>query len=352
MHPGIIVNIARAAFVMVCCLLGITLALSFRSDAWIGALAGTGFALFFVLVDFLLKNVTIRGFSSATFGLMVGILCAWLITRIGVFENLWMQSLDNYESIRNLAELMLYTSLGFLGITLSLRSDREEFSLIIPYVRFRREGVHDAPLLLDSNVIIDGRIPGIYETGFISGSILIPRFVVDEIQLLADSNSDNRRERGQRGLECIEDLQAMQSADVTIYGDTLEKGEHVDQKIIALARSVGARILTNDANLCKAAAIQNLGSLNLNELARALHAKAGTGDRFELTLTKKGREDHQAVGYLPDGTMIVVNQGIAELGNEVHVEVATSLQTSAGRLVFAEIVPSEGEDDPEQESAA
>ena len=339
MQTVFIVHLARALFVTVSCLLGILVALGFEGEAWLGAVSGTIFALFMVLVDILLKNLTVRGFSSATFGLLIGVGCAWLVTRIGVFENPWMQSLENADSIKSLAELMLYSSLAFLGVTLAVRSDREEFSFIIPYVRFRKEASHDAPILLDTNVIIDGRIEAIYQTGFLSGSLIVPKFVLNELQLLADSKDEAKGARGKKGLESLRALQEMPDADVTIYTeDYTPPGEKVDSQLVSLARAIGARILTNDLNLGKVADLQKVQILNVNDLARALHPTIVTGDTFTLTLTKKGREDHQAVGYLDDGTMIVVNEGINSIGKEVKVKVETSLQTSAGRLVFAGIV--------------
>jgi len=339
MHPVFLVSLARAGFVALCCLLGISLALGFGAAAWVGALAGTGFGLLIVLIDVLLKNVSIRGFSSATFGLMIGIFCAWLITRVGIFDSTWFQSLDNQQDIQRLAELMIYISLGFLGITLAVRSDQEEFSFIIPYVRFRREGAFDQPILLDTNVIIDGRVEAIYDTGFLNGTLIIPQFVLDELQLLADSKDTSKGERGRAGLESLRSLQKLPEAEVTIYADkSLQPGEHVDAKIIALARLLGARILTNDVNLGQVAKLQKVNILNLNSLAKALHPTVITGDEITIALSKTGREEHQAIGYLSDGTMIVVNEGVEMIGKEVPVRITTSLQTSAGRLVFAELI--------------
>ena len=313
--------------------------MGFKAEPWVGAFCGTGFGLVIIFVDRMLKGLSIRGFSSATFGLMIGIFCAWLVTQTGIFESTWMRSLENFEAVRDLAELALFTSMGFFGITLALRSDREEFSFIIPYVRFRQEASRDRPLLLDTNVIIDGRISAVYEAGFLSGSLVVPQFVLDELHRLADSRDVGKSERGKKGLEELKHLQAMPSSGVVVLkGEDLVEEGLVDKELVRVARQVGACIVSNDANLRRVAELQNVTVLNLNELAKALHPTVVTGEEFILTLTKRGREEHQAVGYLEDGTMIVVNDGIDKLGKDVLVRVATQLQTSAGRLVFAEPV--------------
>ena len=192
MNPHLTVGIARAFFVAISCLLGISIALGLGIEAWKGALSGTAFGLIVVGVDLLLKNFTIRAFSSATFGLLIGILCAWLLLRVDLFNNPWLKSKFpigeiTSEDVIEVLELALYMALGFLGMTVALRSTREEFSFVIPYVRFRQEGVQGQPLIVDTNIIIDGRIPAIVGTGFLSGTLIIPRFVLDELHILADS---------------------------------------------------------------------------------------------------------------------------------------------------------------------
>jgi len=338
MQQNFIVGLARAGFVTLCCLMGITLALGFGSEPWIGAFGGTGFGLFMIVIDRLLKKLSIREFSAATFGLMVGVLCAWLITQTGIFESTWMRLLKNFEAIRDLAELVVFTSMGFLGITLAVRSDREEFSFIIPYVHFRQEASRDRPILLDTNVIIDGRIEAVYDTGFMAGALIVPQFVLEELHRLADSNDAGKSERGKKGLEELKHLQAMPSSGVVVLrGEELKEEGQVDKELVRLARQLSARILSNDVNLGRVAGLQNVEVLNLNDLARALHPTVVTGDEFTLTLAKRGKEEHQAVGYLDDGTMIVVNDAVDRLGEEVPVCVVAQVQTSAGRLVFAEI---------------
>jgi uncharacterized protein YacL len=339
MQQAFLVALARAGFVTLCCLLGISLALGFGAEPWVGALCGTGFGCLMIAIDRMLKHLTIRGFSSATFGLMIGILCAWLVTQTGIFESMWMRSLKNFDAVRDLAQLALFTSMGFFGISLAVRSDREEFSFVIPYVRFRQKASLDRPLLLDTNVIIDGRIRAVCEAGFLTGSLVVPQFVLDELHRLADSRDATKSERGKTGLDELKLLQEMPAPGVVVLKvDQIEEEVETDSELVRVARKFGASIISNDTNLRRVAELQNVTVLNLNDLAIALHPRVVTGDEFNLTLSKRGREEHQAVGYLDDGTMIVVNGGIGELGNDVRVRVTTQLQTTAGRLAFAELI--------------
>ncbi|MEM7386213.1 MAG: PIN domain-containing protein, partial [Verrucomicrobiota bacterium] len=332
-------NLARTFFVTVSCLLGIAVSLSFQEEAWVGALAGTCFGLFVVVVDIALQNFTLRGFSNATVGLMVGLFCAWLITRVDVFEVKWWSNvLNDKEMVKSIYQLVLYMTFGFLGVSFGMRSNREEFSFLIPYVRFRQDSAQDAPLLVDTNIIIDGRIPKICETGFLSGALVIPRFVLDELHVLADAPDAIKQERGKRGLECLNQMQNSRNLEVTVHEDYQEREALVDTKLIQLARRLGARLLTNDGNLGKVARLQGVTVLNLNQLARAMRPMVMPGDPLELKLVKEGKDPHQAVGYLPDGTMIVVNNSIHMLGKHAEVIVGGTTPTSAGRLIFAELV--------------
>lgn len=335
-HNNTPTNVARAAFILIATLLGISLALGQGANfGWIGALAGLFFGLLVIVIDLGLRNFSIKGFSSGTFGLLVGLLCAWLITNIGFFEAGWM---EQYQLAADIFRLALYLGLGFVGMMLALRSKREEFSLVIPYVRFRQEGVQDQPLLTDSSAIIDGRLARLFATGFLSGPILVPRFVLDDLQGLADDGNEIRRARGKRGLECLAQLRKSPKIEVSIHEEEPNGADNgSDGKLIALARVSGARLITADANLAKVARLQNVTVLDLNDLAQAMRPSVAPGDEIDLNLVKEGKDSHQAVGYLPDGTMIVVNQAVKKIGTVQSVVVAGAVQTSAGRLIFAEL---------------
>lgn len=329
-----LLNIIRMLFLLLAGFVGAVVAMGEAAHIWwFGAILGVGFASAVIVLDILLRQFTIRTFSHGTFGLLIGLLCAWLVTRV-FFEAGWAEQFPLAGSIFNLA---VFLGFGFIGVMLALRSKREEFSLLIPYVRFRQDALQDLPTLLDTNIIVDGRIPGICKAGFLGGSLVVPRFVLEELQKMADSTDDMKRSRGRRGLDSLNAMKSSGMAEITIRDETFEGGLSFDAKMVQLADLMGARILTNDANLGRVARLKGLSVLNLNELALALKPIVSTGDELDLELIKEGRDDHQAVGYLADGTMIVVNHAKRFIGTMQTVVVAGAVQTSAGRLIFAEL---------------
>ncbi len=329
-----LMHLARVGFALICIFGGISLAVGAEPARawWIGSLYGLLFASLMVGMEFFLQDLSFRRFSHATIGLLIGLMGAWLISQIFKTKGLF-----GGPEVQNLVELMLYLGFGFLGMMLALRANKEEFSLLIPYVRFRQDSVADQPLLVDTNAIIDGRIPKICATGFLGGSLIVPKFVVDELHKLADSKDDMRRARGKRGLESLNQMRQSAHLDITIQEEAPNDEKMVDAKLVVMARLLGARLLTNDVNLGKVARVRGVGVLNLNDLANAMRPMVAPGDELRLSLTKEGKDPHQAVGYLPDGTMIVVNHAVEKLGSNQDVIVAGAVQTSAGRLIFAEL---------------
>jgi uncharacterized protein YacL len=334
------IRLVRALFFAFSVFIGMAIATGLQQEAWTGAVSGALFMGLLMLLDAILARFTLRDFSHATLGLAVGLFCAWLITRIGVFQLAYFQNHANGDTLQNIVEICIYGTLAFFGVTFALRSDRDQFAFLIPYVRFRRDGSEGEPMLLDTNVIIDGRLPGVFATGFLSGAVVVPRFVLDELQRLSDSAEPAKVMRGKRGLEMMEKLRAIPGMTVSIH----EEGggpssAAVDTRLVTLARELNARLLTNDDNLVKVARLRGITVLSFHELAVALHPELSAGDELKLSLTKPGKDKHQAVGYLPDGTMIVVNNAASQIGQTVDVVVSGTLPTSAGRLIFAEIKP-------------
>ena len=187
-------------------------------------------------------------------------------------------------------------------------------------------------------MIIDGRIADLCATGFLSRSLIVPRFVLGELQTLADSRDPIKRERGRRGLEILNQLQGSREVEVSIHDTTGDNADlAIDARLVRTAKLLQARLLTNDTALCQVARLQQVQALNLTDLVRALRPTVVAGAELELDLVKEGRDAHQAVGYLPDGTMIVVNHARPHLGKVVTVVVSSALQTGAGRLIFAEL---------------
>lgn len=340
MKPSWSIRLVRALFFAFSVFIGIAIALGLEQEAWVGAVCGAVFMGLLMVLDVILAHFTMRDFSHATLGLAIGLFCAWLITRIGVFQLAYFQNHDNGVALQNIVEVCIYGTLAFFGVTFALRSDRDQFAFLIPYVRFRRDGSEGEPMLLDTNVIIDGRLPGVFATGFLSGAVVVPRFVLDELQRLSDSTEPTKAMRGKRGLEMMEKLRAMPGMTVSIQEEAGSSASApVDTRLVTLARELNARLLTNDDNLIKVARLRGLTVLSFHELAASLHPELSVGDELSLPLSKPGKDKSQAVGYLPDGTMIVVNNAASQIGRTVDVVVSGTLPTSAGRLIFAEIKP-------------
>ncbi len=335
--------LVRSLFLLASICIGVVAAYgSGVSGPWVvlGGVGGAVFAAIMFLVDISLRNLSIRRFSFGTVGLMIGLLCGWLVTQIPIFEPDWLENFSNFEETQVATQLMnlaIYLGFGFIGTMLALRSKREEFSLLIPYVRFRQDSLHEVPILLDSNIIIDGRIAQLCETGFIGGALIVPQFVLDELQRLADSKNDAKREPGKRGLEYLKDLQTDPDYDISIYDDPVAEEKTVDAKLTALGSQLNARILTNDTNLAKVARLKGVTVLSLHELATALKKNLSTGDQLEVHLVKEGKDAKQAVGYLSDGSMIVVNRAAEHIGTRQTVVVSSTTQTASGQLIFADI---------------
>lgn len=333
------IRLIRALFFAFFVFTGIAVALGFQQPAWLGAVSGALAMGLILALDTLFVRLSLRDFSQGTFGLAIGLFCAWLITRIGVFQLGYFQAMAEGDALRNAIEILIYTTFAYFGITFALRSDRDQFALLIPYVRFRRDGSEGEPLLLDTNIIIDGRVPAVVKTGFLSGALVVPRFVLDELQRLADSNEPQKALRGKRGLEIMDQMRTMEELNISIQEDSagLSPDQPVDTRLVTMARELNARLLTNDENLAKIARLRGITVLNFNDLSVSLQPQLNPGDELSLTLTKPGKDKHQAVGYLADGTMIVVNQAAPYIGQTVDISISGALPTSAGRLIFAEL---------------
>lgn len=193
-------------------------------------------------------------------------------------------------------------------------------------------------ILVDTSVIMDGRITGLAATGFIGGTLVIPRSVIGELQFLADNADADKRARARNGLDVVSELQHMESVEVEILQDGSKAEEGVDERLLTLAKRHGAVICTLDYNLNKVAVVEGIQVLNINELAQSLRMSHLPGERMLIEITQKGQDNHQGVGYLPDGTMVVVEQSSSLMGQTVQVEVVRSLQTAAGKMMFAKRV--------------
>jgi uncharacterized protein YacL len=301
----------------------------FLSNGFLGALFGFGFGGFLIAIDEMLKGFSLRAFSATSFGLFLGSLAALLIDRSGLFEHAG-------DDTRWLIRLGLFLGFSYIGIVLAMRSNKEDFSLIIPYVRFAPQNKPDM-LLLDTSVIIDGRIADLLETRMLEGRVVVPRFVLSELQQIGDSVDPIRRARGRRGLEMLNRLQRNTAMEVKIHDGDFPEEKEVDAKLVRLARNLGAKLFTNDFNLGKIAGLQSVVCVNIHEVAKAFKTVLLPGEILQLRIVREGKDKGQGVGYMPDGTMVVVNQAHNFIGQQLEVQVQSLLQTGAGVIVFADI---------------
>ena len=328
--------VIRIFFIGLCVLGGFAVSqvrpefVSHSHSGLIGMAIGFGFGWLLVAVDEMLKGFSLRAFSATTFGLLLGTVVALLVDHSGLFENA-----DDPQ--RWLIRLCLFLGFGYIGIILAMRSNKEDFSLIIPYVRFAPQNKPDNLLLLDTSAIIDGRIADLIEANFVEGLIVVPRFVLKELQQIADSNDPLKRSRGRRGLEILNRIQRNTRNEVKIHEGDFPEEKEVDTKLVRLARNLRAKLYTNDYNLGKIAELQSVSYVNLGELAKSMRTVVLPGEVLSLRLVREGKDKGQAVGYLPDGTMVVVNQAAAHVGQQAEVQVVSNIQTGAGVIIFADI---------------
>ncbi len=288
---------------------------------------GASIGVLVILIDVFLKGFSLRGLTALTFGLFVGWLFAIFISNSPLFEN-------GDPQILFLVRLALFVILMYLGSVIALRG-RDEFNLVIPYVRFEPHGV-DVPLVvLDTSILIDARIIGICESKFMGYALVIPRFVLDELQRIADSSDIQRQTKGRKGLEVLNQLRKMEHLDLRIHESDVSNRQNVDAKLVFLAQSMNAKIMTTDFNLAQMAEFHTIDWLNINALAKALNPDFNIGEIFDVELVKEGKEPGQAVGFLNDGSMVVVNDGIDLIGQAVRIEVQSILPSAGGKMVFA-----------------
>jgi len=294
-----------------------------------GVAAGLASGALLIAIEMTLRQVSVRGLSSMVFGLLLGIFMANLVSDI-------LSLLPLGDVLKPLLRVILTLAFSYLGAVMALRG-KDEFNLIIPYVRFKRQDLKEGVVLLDTSAIIDGRIGDIFKTGFLGGRLVVPRFVLHELQRLADSDDDTKRQRGRRGLELLKNMQKDTAADIRIHEDDLTGTEPVDLKLVKLSKLMDARICTTDFNLSRMASIQGIEMLNINDLVNAAKPMVFAGEQIEIRLLKEGKDPNQAVRYLEDGTMVVVSDGKRAIGQSVKVSVTSALQTQAGRMIFAKL---------------
>lgn len=290
-------------------------------------LIGLLIGLLVVLVDLMLKGFSLRGLSALTFGIAVGSLIAHLVGSSPLLE-------QGDPAVVYLVRLGLFIVCPYLATVIALRG-KDEFNLVIPYMRFVSQEVEAPLVVVDTSVLIDGRIARVCESGFLSVTLVIPRFILNELSAVADSSDPHKQARGRRGLEVLNELRKIKNLDIRIPESEVARREDVDAKLVFLAHSMGAKLLTTDYNLAKMAEFQGVQWLNLNNLAKSLRPELMIGERIEVDLVKAGKEEGQAVGFVEDGSMVVVGESRHYVGQRVQAEIVSVLPTAGGKMIFA-----------------
>ncbi|MBI4335447.1 MAG: PIN domain nuclease [Candidatus Omnitrophica bacterium] len=323
----------RIFFVILSTVVGFFLSTSFIDPhiKWglLGGAIGFCSSLVLVALESWMRKISIRNLSAAVFGLMFGLFMSWVLTSAIKFIPMDPRTFSTIQ-------IILTFILCYLGMVIAMRG-KDEFNLVIPYVKFSRQDQRDEVVILDTSVIIDGRIADIFSTKFLEGRIVVPRFVLKELQQIADSSDALKRNRGRRGLDVLHKIQKNSNIDVKIEEEDFPDIPDVDAKLVKLAQILSAKILTNDYNLNKIAQLQNVTVLNINELTNALKPVVLPGEILDVRIVKEGKEYNQGVAYLEDGTMVVVDNTRHVIGHNVRAVVTSVFQTSAGRMIFAKL---------------
>ncbi|MBY0229298.1 MAG: TRAM domain-containing protein [Gemmataceae bacterium] len=342
------------------------------AQAWTAFFAILGLGLLVVATDILVRDKQITTISAIYFGMLLGLLLGNILsTAIEPFLFDWDTSRDggigaihvsleqegkaglrilpasarvnpharSQSEKKALLSLLITVFCCYVSISTLLQT-KDEFRFIIPYVEFSKQVKGAKPLLLDTSVIIDGRIADICNTKLLDTKLIVPRFVLQELQSVADSSDKLKRNRGRRGLDILKRMQGSNKVELVLHDANLPElrdVDKVDERLVLLAKALGARVVTNDYNLNKIAELQGVEVINLNELANALKPAALPGEMMSVKVVKAGDQIGQGVGYLEDGTMVVVEHGRSHIGQEVHITVTSVLQTPAGRMIFGRI---------------
>jgi uncharacterized protein YacL len=332
------VVVLRCVFLAVAIALGFQLATSplmtgeDKSEwlPWIGFFGVMIVAAAVLAADVAIRRKRLDTITAVIFGTFIGLILTYVFR---IVLTPWLEGAD--ETLVNWLQLAMATVICYMCISVLLQT-KDDFRFIIPYVEFAKEVKGLKPYVLDTSVVIDGRIADIVETRVIDNQLIMPQFVIAELQQIADSGDKLRRNRGRRGLDILNRLRSDPKVDLAIYDRELPEfaGQPVDQKLVLLAKHLEGKVVTNDYNLNKVAKLHNVGVINLNDIANSLKPVFLPGEAIEVRIVKAGEEAGQGVGYLEDGTMVVIENGREHIGEQVAATVTSVLQTSAGRMVF------------------
>ncbi|MFH1823687.1 MAG: PIN domain-containing protein [Candidatus Firestonebacteria bacterium] len=316
----------RIIFIVVCGVVGFFIAGSSNSSCLTGIIIGVVGSFVFVLLDIFSGKISLKDLLAIlvglTFGLIIASLLSYGISHIPSFQS------PEYVFV----PMIIYLICIYLGVVMVLRK-KDEFLGFKSLVGIKSSGSTSIKIL-DTSVIIDGRVAEILEIGFLDGEIVIPRFVLQELQMIADSPDAIKRNRGRRGLDILNKMQKL-SSNVKVYEDDFPETHKVDEKLLKLAKKLNAKVITNDFNLNKVAELEKIKALNLNDLSNAVKPIVLPGEAMKVRILKEGKELTQGIAYLDDGTMIVIDGAKNFINKDLEIIVTSAIQTSAGRMIFA-----------------
>ena len=302
---------------------------------WTVTLSGLGMAIFVFLLDLLTPKKELAALAGVFFGLLVGMLITLALAPVVDMIAASYRIELTKEAVYAIKWIM-GICICYLVISIVMRT-KDDVRFVIPYVEFAKHTKGARPLVLDTSVIIDGRIADLYRSKLFDAPLLVPRFVLNELQLIADSADKLKRNRGRRGLDILKEMQVNPMIDVEIDDTNIPETEDVkgvDQKLIIFSKHCDGRLATTDYNLSKVAQVREIDVLNINDLANSLKAIALPGEAMSVRIVKAGEEAEQGIGYLDDGTMIVVEGARNKIGRDINISITSSLQTSAGKMIF------------------
>ncbi len=296
--------------------------------ALVGLFLGLLIAISVIRAEQAIRKVSLRVIFGGVVGMIIGLFIAFFLAYGLTFVGVTWEK----QQVAPWIYALLTGIMGYLGLVIGSKKI-EEFNLF-GFSQVKESSNYG---ILDTSVIIDGRIADICDTGFVEGTLLVPRFVLDELQYIADSSDSMKRSRGRRGLDILNRMQRSSGINIEVVDQDFPKLKGVDAKLVAMAKKMNGKIITNDFNLNKVAELQGIKILNVNELANALKPVVLPGEVMTVKIIKDGKEPGQGVAYLDDGTMIIVDNAQKYQGSNVEVVVTSVLQTTAGRMIFSEL---------------
>lgn len=306
-----------------------------RSNFYAILWGGLGLAITAFFIDIFTPKKSLAALAGVFFGLLVGIFISWALGPVlDMINDIYKMGLSD-TAIQAL-KWMMGISICYLVISIVMRT-KDDVRFVVPYVEFTKQTKGSRPLVLDTSAIIDGRIADLYQSRLFDAPLIVPRFVLNELQLISDSADKLKRNRGRRGLDILKHMQENSVIDIEIDDSRVPDAEDVkgvDQKLVVFTKACNGRLATTDYNLTKVAQVREVDVLNINDLASSLKAIALPGEAMSVKIIKPGEESEQGIGYLEDGTMVVVEGARNKIGRDIAISITSSLQTSAGKMIF------------------